>query len=80
MGTGSGTHAFANGGGSGSTFPGAVMPFGMTQFSPDTIPSNTNPAGYSYAESEIRGFSLTHFSGAGCPIYGDVPVLPIGRL
>jgi predicted alpha-1,2-mannosidase len=77
MGTGSGAPDFGIRGGSGSTFPGAVLPFGMSQFSPDTIPSRTNfSGGYSYGDRQIRGFSLTHFSGAGCAIYRDVPILP----
>src|SRR5450759_3642123 len=49
---------------SGSTFPGADYPFGMVQWSPDTMPKS--PGGYSYGASAISGFSLTHFSGVGC--------------
>ncbi|HUL98994.1 MAG TPA: GH92 family glycosyl hydrolase [Mycobacterium sp.] len=61
----------------GDTFPGAVTPFGMLQWSPDTIPCKTNyGAGYSYEDTQIRGFSLTHLSGVGCPIMMDVPFLP----
>lgn len=56
----------------GNTFPGASLPFGMIQWSPDT---NTN-AWYDYGDKRIYGFSLTHISGAGCPLYGDIPVLP----
>ena len=57
---------FGTGGGAGNTFPGATLPFGMTAFGPDTIPSLTNfTAGYTYSDDQIRGFSLTHFSGAG---------------
>lgn len=59
----------ANGG---DTFPGASLPFGMIQWSPDT---NTD-AWYRYTEKKIYGFSLTHLSGGGCPIYGDFAVLP----
>jgi predicted alpha-1,2-mannosidase len=63
--------------GVGNTFPGAVAPFGMLQWSPDTIPSRTNyGAGYSYEDTEVRGFSLTHWSGVGCPIMQDLPILP----
>ncbi len=32
--------------------------------------------GYSYADSHINGFSLTHLSGTGCAVYQDVPILP----
>ena len=44
----------------------------MVQLSPDT----TATGWYKYRDSKIRGFSLTHFSGAGCPAYADVPFLP----
>lgn len=68
---------FGTGGGAGNTYPGAVAPFGMVQWSPDTIPGRTNsPGGYSYGDTEIRGFSLTHLSGVGCPIFQDLPFLP----
>jgi predicted alpha-1,2-mannosidase len=58
--------------GDGNTFPGASLPFGMIQWSPDT----GSEGWYFYNESKIRGFSLTHLSGAGCPLYGDFPILP----
>ena len=58
--------------GGGNTFPGASLPFGMVQWSPDT---NRN-AWYVYNGEPIRGFSLTHISGAGCGLYGDFAVLP----
>jgi len=62
------------------TFPGAVAPFGMLSFSPDT-PSRPDGGGYNYADSSITGFSLTHMSGPGCSAYGDFPVLPtVGAL
>ena len=58
-------------------FPGADVPFGMIQWSPDTVPNTAGSGGgYSYADTRINGFSLTHLSGAGCPAYGDVPILP----
>jgi predicted alpha-1,2-mannosidase len=59
----------------GDTFPGADAPFGMVQWSPDT-PSRPSGGGYSYSDSSITGFSLTHLSGPGCGAEGDVPVLP----
>ena len=62
--------------GSISEFPGADVPFGMMQWSPDTSPDRINGSGYSYADSHISGFSLTHLSGTGCAAYGDIPVLP----
>ena len=58
--------------GGGNTFPGATLPFGMIQWSPDT----NHDAWYYYNDKQIRGFSLTHISGAGCGLYGDFAVLP----
>jgi predicted alpha-1,2-mannosidase len=58
--------------GGGNTFPGATLPFGMVQWSPDT---NTD-AWYYHNQNQLYGFSLTHISGAGCPLYGDFAVLP----
>jgi predicted alpha-1,2-mannosidase len=58
--------------GSGNTFPGATLPFGMVQWSPDT----NRGAWYFYNEKHLYGFSLTHLSGAGCPVYGDFGVMP----
>ena len=68
----------ANGG---NTFPGAVVPFGMIQWSPETTRGDatrtTAPGGYAYAATKIRGFSLTHLSGTGCAgASGDVPFMP----
>jgi predicted alpha-1,2-mannosidase len=63
--------------GGGHNFPGATVPFGMVQWSPDTTPSDRNGrAGYDYRDSHIKGFSLTHLAGAGCSLYGDFPFLP----
>jgi len=59
----------------GDTFPGADAPFGMVQWSPDTT-SRPDGGGYSYGDSAITGFSLTHLSGPGCGAEGDVPILP----
>ena len=58
------------------TFPGASRPFGMLQWSPDTS-SRPDGGGYAYADKSITGFSLTHLSGPGCPVFGDVPFLPV---
>ena len=60
----------------GNTFPGADVPHGMVQWSPDTS-SRPNGGGYDYADSDITGFSLTHVSGVGCAAAGDVPILPV---
>ncbi len=63
-------------------FPGADVPFGMIQWSPDTQPGGTAAGGgYAYGDATLKGFSLTHLSGTGCPSYGDVPILPtVGAL
>ena len=80
VGTQAGAADFGTGGGAGNTFPGATLPFGMAQLSPDTYPSTDNFAGgYTYSDSQIRGFSLTHVSGAGCAIFQDLPFLPVAR-
>jgi len=76
-GTDAGAPDFGTGGGAGNTYPGATLPFGMLNWSPDTTPSLVNsPGGYSYSDTKLRGFSLTHLSGPGCPVYQDVPFLP----
>jgi predicted alpha-1,2-mannosidase len=69
-------------GGDGHTFPGATVPFGMIQLSPDTAMPDFKhaykwAAGYQYADSSIMGFSHTHFSGSGHSDLGDVLVMPI---
>ncbi|MEU5343180.1 GH92 family glycosyl hydrolase [Streptomyces sp. NPDC020766] len=56
----------------GNTFPGAAVPFGMVQLSPDT----GHNTGYDYSQRHVRGFSLVHLSGVGCRLGGDLPVLP----
>lgn len=66
----------------GNTFPGAVVPFGMLAWSPETTRGNhlrtTAPGGYAYDATKIRGFSLTHLSGTGCAgASGDIPFMPI---
>ena len=62
--------------GGGHNFPGAALPFGMVQLSPDTTPAAPHSGGYDHRDNHIRGFSLTHLSGAGCALYGDFPILP----
>ena len=57
------------------TFPGADLPFGMVQWSPDT-PSQNAGGGYEYTDRDITGFSLTHLSGPGCSVFGDFAILP----
>ncbi|MET9630724.1 GH92 family glycosyl hydrolase [Lentzea sp. NPDC006480] len=63
------------GGAGGSTYPGAVVPFGMVQLSPDT--PTASPSGYRYSDASIQEFSLTHFNGAGCANNEDLGILPV---
>jgi predicted alpha-1,2-mannosidase len=56
-------------------FPGPDVPFGMIQWSPDTLP-RPDGGGYDYASSKMIGFALAHMSGPGCKVAGDIPVLP----
>ena len=58
------------------TYPGAALPFGMIQWSPDTG-SRPDGGGYAYTDTGITGFSLTHVSGPGCALGGDFPILPL---
>jgi len=62
--------------GGGHNSPGATLPFGMVQWGPDTVPAERHSGGYDYRDRHLRGFSLTHLSGAGCALYGDFPFLP----
>jgi predicted alpha-1,2-mannosidase len=61
--------------GSGNTFPGATLPFGMVQFSPSTLPGSRG--GYRFGDTTLQGLALTRLSGAGCSNYGDLPLLPV---
>jgi predicted alpha-1,2-mannosidase len=62
--------------GGGHNFPGAALPFGMVQWSPDTTPAAPHSGGYDHRDNHISGFGLTHLSGAGCALYADFPFLP----
>ncbi|MBK6016075.1 lectin [Streptomyces sp. MBT53] len=59
------------------TFPGPDMPAGMVQWGPDTTPDRPDGGGYEYNDNKISGYSLTHISGPGCPVAGDLPILPV---
>jgi predicted alpha-1,2-mannosidase len=61
----------------GNMFPGADVPFGMVQWSPDTSPDRSPGGGYEYNDTQISGFSLTHLDGPGCGAMGDLPILPM---
>jgi predicted alpha-1,2-mannosidase len=73
---------FIGTGGNGHTFPGAVVPFGMVQLSPDTQLKTRKEgygwaAGYRHDDDTIYGFSHTHFSGTGHSDLGDFLTMPI---
>jgi predicted alpha-1,2-mannosidase len=58
-------------------YPGAALPFGMVQLSPDTYNEGWDYcAGYRYADRSIMGFSHTHFSGMGGTAGGDILLMP----
>lgn len=61
----------------GHTYPGATVPFGLVQVSPDTpLQGWDGSAGYHYSDSVIRGFSQTHLSGTGVGGLGDILLMP----
>ncbi len=63
--------------GHGHTFPGATLPFGMVQLSPDTrLEGWDGCSGYHYSDSVVYGFSHTHLSGTGVSDYGDILLMP----
>ena len=63
--------------GHGHTFPGATLPFGMVQLSPDTrLTGWDGCSGYHYSDNAIYGFSHTHLSGTGISDYGDILFMP----
>ena len=76
-----GTQTDETGALSGSTFPGATMPQGMVQLSPETEQMVTwDPcSGYDYNKHVIYGFTHTHLSGTGCTDLIDVSLMPISN-
>ncbi|MDE3143938.1 MAG: GH92 family glycosyl hydrolase [Bacteroidota bacterium] len=69
---------FIGTGGHGHTYPGAVLPFGMVQLSPDNGTQGWDwCSGYNYSDSMIQGFSHTHLSGTGVGDLCDISVLPM---
>ncbi|MCC7306514.1 MAG: GH92 family glycosyl hydrolase [Acidobacteria bacterium] len=69
---------FIGTGGHGHTFPGATVPFGMVQLSPDTRIDNWDgSSGYHYSDDIIYGFSHTHLSGTGIPDGCDILITPM---
>ncbi len=68
---------FIGTGGHGHTFPGATVPYGMVQLSPDTRVSGWDACGgYHYSDKIILGFTHTHLSGTGVADYGDILLMP----
>lgn len=68
---------FIGTGGHGHTYPGAAVPFGMVQLSPDNGTSGWDwSSGYHYSDGFIAGFSHTHLSGTGIGDLQDISVLP----
>ena len=62
----------------GHVYPGATIPFGMVQLSPDTrLETWDGCSGYHYSDKAILGFSHTHLSGTGCADLGDIRITPI---
>lgn len=69
---------FIGTGGHGHTYPGATVPFGMVQLSPDNGTQGWDwCSGYHYSDSTIAGFSHTHLSGTGIGDLADVSVMPM---
>jgi predicted alpha-1,2-mannosidase len=70
-------NVFIGTGGHGHTYPGATVPFGMVQLSPDTYNDGWDwCSGYHYSDRSIMGFSHTHLSGTGIGDMLDVLVMP----
>jgi predicted alpha-1,2-mannosidase len=69
---------FIGTGGHGHTFPGATVPYGMVQLSPDTRIDGSwdGCSGYHFSDSYIYGFSHTHLNGTGVSDYGDILLMP----
>ncbi|MDI1256878.1 MAG: GH92 family glycosyl hydrolase [Flavobacterium sp.] len=69
---------FIGTGGHGHTFPGATLPFGMVQLSPDTRIDGSwdGCSGYHYSDNVIYGFSHTHLNGIGVSDFGDIMLMP----
>ena len=69
---------FLGTGGHGHTYPGATVPFGMVQLSPDNGTDGWDwSSGYHYSSDSIAGFSHTHLSGTGIGDWCDISVLPL---
>ncbi len=72
---------FIGTGGHGHTYPGATVPFGMVQLSPDNGTEGWDwCSGYNFGDSTITGFSHMHLSGTGCGDWVDISVMPNTKL
>ena len=61
----------------GHTFPGACVPFGMIQVSPESGNGSWRYcSGFNIEDDSIMGFSQNHLNGTGCPDLGDILILP----
>ena len=68
---------FLGTGGHGHVYPGATVPFGMVQLSPDNGKDGWDwCSGYHYSSDTIAGFSHTHLSGTGIGDWCDISVMP----
>ena len=71
-------NVFIGTGGHGHTFPGATLPHGMVQLSPDTRLFGWDAcSGYYYDDTSVMGFTHTHLSGTGIGDYGDILFMPV---
>lgn len=70
--------------GEGHCFPGATVPMGMVQLSPESYTDyyhqyeNARVAGYQYNDPYLIGFTHTHLNGTGCPSLADILLMPLG--
>ncbi len=66
----------------GHVYPGATVPFGMVQLSPDTRDTTWDGcSGYHYSDGDLRGFSHNHLTGTGCADLGNILLIPtVGEL
>lgn len=69
---------FLGTGGHGHVFPGAAVPFGMIQLSPDNGTEGWDwCSGYHYSSDSIAGFSHTHLNGTGIGDWCDISFMPL---
>jgi predicted alpha-1,2-mannosidase len=66
----------------GHVYPGAAVPFGFVQVSPDAPDTSGDwCSGYHYSATNLLGFSLNHLTGTGCPDLGNILLIPnVGKI